>query len=159
MQDEIKSFEETRFDLNKQQPIFPQNIFKAENCILINREMLWPTTRNGKVVCQIIHSRCQIYTTIDQRLADFLKKLLTHHLEVPPLGYGQINKILSSQNPNKRQFEIIIKNFLACTYLDFVTMISNYLRQGKWVPCKHMYYFLEHVMFCGEFEIFIHFPT
>jgi hypothetical protein len=33
--------------------------------------------------------------------------------------------------------------------LDFVTMISNSLgQQGKWVPCKHMYYVLWHVMFC-----------
>jgi hypothetical protein len=38
-------------------------------------------------------------------------------------------------------------------------MISNSLGQGKWVPCKHMYYVLQHVMFCGEFEIFIYFQT
>jgi hypothetical protein len=27
------------------------------------------------------------------------------------------------------------------------------------VPCKHIYYVLHHVIFCGKFEIFIHFPT
>ncbi len=27
------------------------------------------------------------------------------------------------------------------------------------MPCKHIYYESQHVMFCGEFEIFIHFPT
>jgi hypothetical protein len=26
------------------------------------------------------------------------------------------------------------------------------------VPYKHLYYELQDVMFCGEFEIFIHFP-
>jgi len=44
--------------------------------------------------------------------------------------------------------------------LDFVAMISNSLgQQGKWVPCKHMYYVLQHVMFYGQFESFIHFLT
>jgi hypothetical protein len=27
------------------------------------------------------------------------------------------------------------------------------------VPCKLMYYVLQHAMFCGQFEIFIDFPT
>jgi hypothetical protein len=53
MQDEIKYFEEARFVLNKQ-PICLQNLVRGENYIPINREMLWPTTRNGKVVCQIM---------------------------------------------------------------------------------------------------------
>jgi hypothetical protein len=44
--------------------------------------------------------------------------------------------------------------------MDFVTMVSGSLgKQGKWVPRKHMYYVLQHVMFCGQFESFIHFPT
>jgi hypothetical protein len=81
-------------------------------------------------------------------------------LEVPPLEYGRIYKILFGQNPNKRQYEITIGNFLACTCLDFITMTSSVLgHRKKWVPCKHMHYVLQHVMFCGQFESFIHFPT
>jgi hypothetical protein len=39
-------------------------------------------------------------------------------------------------------------------------MVASLLdQQGKWVPYKHLYYELQDVMFCGEFEIFIHFPT
>jgi hypothetical protein len=53
MQDEIKSFEEARFFLNKR-PICPQNLVRGEIYIPINREMLWPTTYNGEVVCQIM---------------------------------------------------------------------------------------------------------
>jgi hypothetical protein len=52
-QDEIKSFEEAGFVLNRQQPIFLQSLFGGEGSIPINRlvdEMLWPTSRNGKVV-------------------------------------------------------------------------------------------------------------
>jgi hypothetical protein len=51
-------------------------------------------------------------------------------------------------------------NFLTCTCLYFVIMISSSLGWwGKRVPCKHMYFELQHVMFCGEFENFVHFPT
>jgi len=32
-------------------------------------------------------------------------------------------------------------------------------QRRKWVPYKFLYYELQDVMFCGEFEIFIHFPT
>jgi hypothetical protein len=35
--------------------------------------------------------------------------------------------ILFSQNPNKRQYEVTIGNFPACTYLDFIAMISSSL--------------------------------
>jgi hypothetical protein len=81
-------------------------------------------------------------------------------LEVPPLGYGWIYKIVFNQNLNKKQYEVTIGDFPACNCLDFVEMISNSLGWwGKWVPCKHMYYVLQHVLFCGEFESSIHFPT
>jgi len=44
--------------------------------------------------------------------------------------------------------------------MDFVTMVSSSMgKQGKWVPCKHMYYVLQHVIFCGQVEIFIRFLT
>jgi hypothetical protein len=90
----------------------------------------------------------------------FSKVTINAPLEVPLFGYGWIYKILSSQNPNKRQYEVTMGNFLTCICLDFVTMTFNSLsRWRKWVPCKHMYYVLQHVMFCGEFEDFIHFPT
>jgi len=59
MQDEIKSFEEVGFVLNKQQPIFFQNLFGKESSILINRpvdEMLRPTTLSGKAIRWIMMS-------------------------------------------------------------------------------------------------------
>ncbi len=79
-------------------------------------------------------------------------------LEVPILGYGQIYNILCGKTLNKRQYKVIIRNFLTYTYMDFVTMVLGSLKkQGKWVPCEHMYYLLQHVMFCGQFDSFIHF--
>jgi hypothetical protein len=68
-QDEIKSFEEVGFVLNKRQSIFPRSLFERESSIPINRpldEMLWPTPRNGKAIIVRCHSRCQIYTIINR---------------------------------------------------------------------------------------------
>jgi len=55
---------------------------------------------------------------------------------------------------------VIIGNFPTYNYLDFVAMVVSLLDEwNKQVPCKHLYYVLQHVMFCGEFEDFIHFLT
>ncbi len=75
------------------------------------------------------------------------------------LGYGQIYNILSSGPTNRRQYEITIGKFPTCTCLDFVGMVANSLGQStKKVPCKHLYYVLQHVMFFEDLKIFIHFP-
>ncbi len=64
--------------------------------------------------------------------------------------YGQIYKILCGKVVNKMKYEIIIGNFPTCTCMDFVIMISSSLgKWGKWLPSKHMYYVLQHVIFCG----------
>jgi hypothetical protein len=56
-QDEIKFLEEVGFVLNKQQSMLSRSLFRGESSIPINRpldEMLWPTSRNGKVVCCMV---------------------------------------------------------------------------------------------------------
>jgi hypothetical protein len=75
-------------------------------------------------------------------------------LKVLALGYGRIYKITCDETSNKRQYEVTIGNLLACTYMDIVTMVLGSLgKQGKWVPCKHMYYVLQHVMFKANLRI------
>jgi len=122
--------------------------------------MSWPTSHNGKVVrCTMPFKMSNLH--YNRWEADqLLEATINPPLEVPLLGYGRIYKILSGQNLKKKCYGIIIGNFSIYTCLDFVAMISNSLGwQGKWVPCKHMYYVLQHVMFWGQFESFIHFPT
>jgi hypothetical protein len=80
----------------------------------------------------------------------FLETTINPPLEVPPPRYRWIYKILFGQNPNKKQYEITIGNFPTCICLDFIALMSCSLGWwGKWVLCKHMYYILQHVMFCG----------
>jgi len=95
-------------------------------------EMSWPTSGNGKVVhCIVIFNMSNLhYNWWETR--KLLKVIINPPLEVPPLGYGWIYKILFGQNPNIKQCKITIRNFLACTCLDFVTMIFGLSgRRGK----------------------------
>jgi hypothetical protein len=81
-------------------------------------------------------------------------------LKVPALGYGQIYKILCGKVSNKKQYEVTIGNFPAYICMDFVTMVSSSLgKQGKWVHVNTWIMYYNNVMFCGQFEIFIHFLT
>jgi hypothetical protein len=139
--------------LNNWQLMFLQSRFKNENSIPINRpmhEMSWPTSHNGKAIHSMVPFKMLNLYYNRWGTSRLLETILSPPLEVPPPIYGWIYKILFGQNPNKKQYEIIIGNFLACTCLDFVTMMSSLLGwRGKWVPYKHMYYVLQHVMFCG----------
>jgi hypothetical protein len=59
-----------------------------------------------------------------------------------------------------KQYEVTIENFRTCICLGFVSMVVSLSSQRrKWVPYKLLFYELQDVMFFGEFEIFIHFPT
>jgi hypothetical protein len=133
--------------------MFLWSLFRKENSIPINRlmdEMLWPTSHNGKAICCMVPFKVSNLHYNWWEASWLLEVIINPPLEVPLPRYGRIYKILPSQNPNKKQYEITIGNFLACTCLDFVAMMFNSLHwQGKWVHYKHMYYVLQHVMFCG----------
>jgi hypothetical protein len=61
---------------------------------------------------------------------------------------------------NRKQNEVTIGYFQNCICLDFLGIVVSLLgQQGKWMPCKYLYYILQLMMFCGKFENFIHFPT
>jgi hypothetical protein len=52
---------------------------------------------------------------------------------------------------NCKQYDIIIGNFPTCICINFVSMMTSSLGyDGK---CKHLYYILQNVMFCGLVEM------
>ena len=90
--------------------------------------MSWPTSRNGKVVhCIVPFKMSNLHYNQWEVGHQLFEAIVNPPLEVPLLGYGRIYKILFGQNPNKKQYEVIIWNFPTCICLDFVTMISNSL--------------------------------
>jgi hypothetical protein len=144
--------------------IFLWSLFGGETSIPINRlvdEMSWPTTHNGKVVRWTIPFKMSNLHYNQWEVGWVFEATINPPLKVLLHGYGRIYKIIFGQNPPQKKYEITIGNFPTCICLDFVIMISSLLgwARGKWAPCKHMYCVLYYVMFCGEFEIFIHFPT
>jgi len=123
---------------------FPLSLFGRENSIPMNRpmdDMSWPTSCNGKAICRIVPFNMSNLHYNQWEVGRILESIIDSPLGAPLLR--QIYKILFSQSPNKKQYEIITWNFPTCTCLDFVAMMSSLLGwQGKWVPCKHIYYVL-----------------
>jgi hypothetical protein len=74
-------------------------------------------------------------------------------IEVPPLGYVQfaiIYKCNSDPPPSTKQYGVTIGNFPSCNCVDFIQMMAGSLgSQGNWVHCKHLYFILQNVMYCG----------
>jgi hypothetical protein len=65
-------------------------------------EMSWPTTRNGTVVCRVVPFKMSNLHYNQWEVGQLLKTTINPPLKVPPLGYGRIYQILSSQNANKK---------------------------------------------------------
>jgi type III secretory pathway component EscU len=56
----------------------------------------------------------------------------------------------------------VLVNFHACdNYCIYfiVTLIISLGIHGAWVQCKHLYHILQNIMYYGQFEEFIHYPT
>jgi hypothetical protein len=110
--------------------MFPQSLFEGEKSIPINRpldEMLWPTSRNGKAICCTMPFKMSNLHYNRWEAGWLIEVTINPPLEVSPLGYGRIYKISFSQNPDKKQYEVTIRNFPTYTCLDFITMMSNLL--------------------------------
>ncbi len=81
------------------------------------------------------------------------KQFFLPSTSVPPPRYGFIYSTTFSLPQNKKQHEVTIRDFSTYTCMDFITMMASLLGgQGKWVHCKHMYYILQHVMYCGQWK-------
>lgn len=115
--------------------------------------MSWPKTHNGKpILCTQPFNVSKLHYNWWEA-SQFLVATFEPPLEVLALGYGRIYKITCGETSNSRQYEITIGNFLAHTCLDIVTMVLGSLgKWGKWVPCKDMYYVLQHVLFVANLK-------
>jgi hypothetical protein len=89
--------------------------------------MAWPTTHNGKIVSQTMSFKMFKPHYNWSEVGQLLEMVVNPLSDVPTLGYGQIYKIFFYVALNQRQYKVTIGNFLACTYLDFVTMLLGLL--------------------------------
>jgi hypothetical protein len=84
-------FEEVRIVLCKWQLIFFLSLFGREISILINKlvnEMLWPTTHNGKAICQTMPFKMSNLHYNWWEVGQILEAIINPPLEVPLLRYG-----------------------------------------------------------------------
>ncbi len=91
--------------------------------------MSWPTSCNGKVVCHMVPFKMSNLHYNMWEAGRLIEVIVNPPMEVASPRYGRIYKILFSQNPTKKQYEVTIGNFLACTCLDFVVMMFSLLSQ------------------------------
>ncbi len=131
---------------NKWYPINPQSPFGGESSIPIYwpmNAMSWPTRWNGKAIWRTLPFIMSKQHYNSWKARQLLVVTFKPPSEVPTFIFWWIYKILCGETSNNRQYEVTIVNFPTCTYMDFVTMNSSSMgKQGKWVPCKHMYYVL-----------------
>jgi hypothetical protein len=141
----------------------PRNVFGDDAFVLVNKlaeANAWLKTWNGKNI------RCpSIFKISTQqqnkwKVGHVLVTQISLPTSIPTLGYGWIYHIISSSIENYIQYEVMVGKFLACICVKFVLMMIGSLSGcGKWVHCKHLYYILQNVMFCGLMEMFIHHLT
>jgi hypothetical protein len=106
------------------------------------------------------HLRCQNYTIIGGRLVDFLWPSSSHRWRFVLLVMDEFIRFDVMKLQIKGNIKLQLGTSPVYICMDFVTMLLGSLgKHKKWVPCKHMYYVLQHVMFCDRFENFIHFST
>ncbi len=89
--------------------------------------MLWPKTRNGKLV---LHTQTFTMSKLHYNwweAGQFFVATFEPPLEVFAPSYGRIHKITCGKTSNKRQYEVTIGNFLACICLDIVIMVLGSL--------------------------------
>jgi hypothetical protein len=74
-------------------------------------EMLWLTSRNGKIIHGTVPFKVQNLHYNQKEVGWLLEATINPPLEVPLPGYGKIYKIISSENLNNKQYEVINREF------------------------------------------------
>ncbi len=160
---EVTTLEELGFVLCEACKCAPRTLFANESTTPPNWPAdpeAWPKIRNNKLIKRTITFKLSTQQTNRWEAGWTLEAVVLPPIEVPPLTYGQIYIISFNPPLSTKQFEVTIGNFHNCTCVDFITMMVGSLGgQGKWVHCKHFYFILQNVTYCGQTEPFIHFLT
>lgn len=140
-----------------------QNLFGDERFVHMHKPLdpnALPKFQNNKaiwhfVIFKLLKEHKNMWEAIDA-----LNVIIFPPIEVPPSSYGFIYNITSSVGQNKNSYQVIIGDCRSCNCMDFVTVMASLLAKGweKWVQRKHIFYSLQHVMYCKQLEEFIHHP-
>jgi len=84
------------------------------------------------------------------------------HIDIPPPGIGCVCTMsIDGSMLHGSVYDVAIECCLACTCIDFVSLLSSSIKKkGKYVPCKLLYFIFAKKMSCNpKVDIFIHQPT
>jgi len=120
----------------------------------------WPKSKNGKKICHLDMFKLSILQENKWEVGWALEATLLTPSNIPPPRYGHIYCLLLGLPKNRKQYETMISEYLACNCVDFSSMMSGSLgKQGSWVPCKHFYYFLQYAIYSRIRKPLIHYPS
>jgi hypothetical protein len=121
---------------------------------------IWPESHNSKTIWWVLTLKLLMPQTNRLEASQTLEAILLPPTEVLSPRYGHIYIVNFGQPPTIKHYVAMIGNFPTCICIGFITMMASSLGgHGKWVHCKHLYYILQNVMYCGQTKDFIHFPT
>ncbi len=117
----------------------------------------WPTFRCGKKVKRPWMFKLMQQHTNNRDVGKmFIPSSGLPPIDVQPLGYGWIYNIFCGH----KCFDVTIGNYSCCFCIYFIIMsITSLGGCGAWVQCKHLYHILQTIMYCGQSEKFMHYPT
>jgi hypothetical protein len=85
-----------------------------------------------------------------ERWEETLENTLLTPSNILLLRYGRIYCLLLGPPIKRKQYEVMINDYFACSCINFSSMMSmSFSKQGLWVQCKHLYYILQYVMYFG----------
>jgi len=85
--------------------------------------MLGPNQGMGRRFIVPTHSNYPLSKKRSGRWDELLKTLLTSS-NIPPSRYGQIYHLLLRPPKNRKQYEVTISDYLACSYMGFSVSLN-----------------------------------
>jgi hypothetical protein len=101
----------------------------------------WPKSSNGKCICCPNTLKLSILQENKWEVGQILETTLLTPSNIPHLRYGWIYRLLLGPLENCKQYEVMIRDYSACSCMNFFSMMFASLNKwGLWAPCKHLYY-------------------
>jgi hypothetical protein len=94
-------------------------------------------------------------------MTNLMNGLILCHIGIPPLGIRCVY-IVSTINSmlHNNFYEVIVSCYPVCICIDFISMLASFIeKEGKYLPCKHLYFIYAKKMNCDTKNFFIHLPT
>ena len=134
----------------------PTNNFLDCNKLILDGKKC-PTMRDNRTFCFVSQpSTKHLKRIMDSRS---LNCNMLKYIKVLSPRYRVVSAFCAIGSFDKKKlYEVLILDYPTCSCTSFKFMMVRTNRKLKWMPCKHLYFLLQH-FFCTKDDIFIHCST